>query len=135
MGGEALRCLNFFKENSFLKGSLIAAVIWYLYHCPLIMFADYNSGVEKPFVLICFAFSILSITFIANKLRVRVDSVWPAVLLHGSHNLFIQSIFDKITIDKGIKQSSVDFHIVCKINLLAGLMHFALWYKLLCLIV
>ncbi|WP_242220328.1 CPBP family intramembrane glutamic endopeptidase [Bacillus cereus group sp. BfR-BA-01380] len=92
------------KENSFLKTSLIAALIWYLYHCPLILFADYSSEVEKPFVLICFAFSMISVTFIANYLRVRSNSVWPTIILHASHNLFVQALFDEITISKGISR-------------------------------
>jgi hypothetical protein len=27
--------------------------------------------------------------------------VWPAVLLHGSHNLYVQGVFDRATVDTG----------------------------------
>ncbi|WP_412679158.1 hypothetical protein [Brevibacillus laterosporus] len=47
---------------------------------------------------------MISVTFIANYLRVRSKSVWPAIILHASHNLFVQSLFDEITISKGISR-------------------------------
>lgn len=34
-------------------------------------------------------------------LRLRSDSVWPAAVYHGAHNLLIQGIFDRSTIDTG----------------------------------
>jgi len=35
-------------------------------------------------------------------LRLRSGSVWPAALLHASHNLYIQGYFDRVTADTGI---------------------------------
>jgi membrane protease YdiL (CAAX protease family) len=39
--------------------------------------------------------------FILGWLRLRSGSVWPCALLHASHNLFIQAIFDPLTADTG----------------------------------
>lgn len=30
--------------------------------------------------------------------------MWPAVVLHSSHNLFVQSVFDKMTVNKSYTQ-------------------------------
>jgi hypothetical protein len=27
--------------------------------------------------------------------------VWPAAILHASHNLFVQALFDRVTVDTG----------------------------------
>ena len=33
--------------------------------------------------------------------RLRSRSVWPAAILHASHNLFVQAFFDRVTVDTG----------------------------------
>jgi hypothetical protein len=35
-------------------------------------------------------------------LRLKSGSVWTAVLAHASHNLFLQAIFDPLTVDHGM---------------------------------
>lgn len=87
------------KKYSYTATSLISAVIWALYHYPLMIFADYNNGVSIGFSLFFFTISITAISFIATYLRLKSGSVWTAVILHASHNLFIQAIFDVITVD------------------------------------
>jgi hypothetical protein len=37
-------------------------------------------------------------TDITTWLRLRSGSVWTAVTMHASHNLFIQGVFDRLTI-------------------------------------
>ena len=34
-------------------------------------------------------------------LRLRSGSVWTGVILHASHNLFLQEVFDRLTVDRG----------------------------------
>jgi uncharacterized protein len=38
----------------------------------------------------------------------RSGSLWPAAILHGSHNLFIQSIFTPLTRDTGPTKYIID---------------------------
>lgn len=40
---------------------------------------------------------VLGFTVLANHLCIRAASLWPAVVLHASHNVFVQSIFDPLT--------------------------------------
>lgn len=46
----------------------------------------------------------MAFTFVADALCVKARSFWPAVVLHASHNVFVQSIFDPITGDRQIHQ-------------------------------
>ena len=37
-------------------------------------------------------------------MRLKSGSLWTAVILHASHNLFIQQVFDRLTVDRGRTQ-------------------------------
>ncbi|KAA2240749.1 CPBP family intramembrane metalloprotease [Chitinophaga agrisoli] len=89
------------KVNSYTATSLWMGLIWSLYHYPLLMFADYNSGVSKWFSLTCFTVMIFSSCFIFTWMRLKSGSLWTGAILHASHNLFIQVIFTPLTVDKG----------------------------------
>lgn len=84
-----------------LNGTMIAifvsGVIWALWHYPLIIGANYNSGGPAWIALLCFTWMVLALAAIIGWLRVKSGSVWPAAIAHGSHNLFIQAICDPIT--------------------------------------
>jgi len=89
------------KRTSALKTSLIVSVVWALYHYPGILFSHYNTGTESWFAVPFFTLQIFGLTFIMTWLWIRSGSLWPAVILHASHNLFIQSVFDGLTRDTG----------------------------------
>ena len=40
-------------------------------------------------------------SFVFAWMRLKSGSLWTGVLLHASHNLFIQDFFDRITTDTG----------------------------------
>ena len=44
---------------------------------------------------------IVGVSFPFAWLRLASGSLWPAVLLHAVHNIFIQSILDIMTVDTG----------------------------------
>jgi hypothetical protein len=84
--------------TSFTKTALISGIIWAAWHMPAIFLADYNSGVtSKLYAAIMFAVMIIATSFAYAWLRLQSGSLWPAVLLHASHNQLIQGIFDKLT--------------------------------------
>lgn len=85
----------------FTGASLVTGVIWTLWHVPLIIFSDYNNGTPVLFGLACFFIMVMNLSFVMHWLRLRSGSVWPAAILHGSHNLFIQTIFTPLTSDRG----------------------------------
>ena len=41
---------------------------------------------------------VIATAFVLGWLRLRSRSLWPCALLHASHNLFIQAIFDQVTL-------------------------------------
>ena len=90
------------KVTSYTKLSLISGLIWAVWHFPVLLFADYNSGTPWWFGLGCFTLLAVGASFIFAWLRLRSGSLWTAMLLHASHNLYIQSYFDNATDDTGI---------------------------------
>jgi membrane protease YdiL (CAAX protease family) len=87
------------KQMSFTKLSLLSGIIWAAWHSPLLLFADYNAGTNRWYALGCFTVMIVSTSFIFAWLRLKSGSLWPAAVLHASHNLFIQTIFDNLMRD------------------------------------
>lgn len=87
-----------YKITSYRNAMLISGAIWTLWHMPLIFFADYNlPGVPRWYAAIMFTLMVMGINFAFGWLRIKSGSIWPAVILHASHNLFIQTIFTPLT--------------------------------------
>lgn len=78
--------------------SLIVGAIWAVWHYPLIIFGQYNNGASPYYGMACFTVSVVSATFIYTWFRLKSKSLWTGVMLHASHNLFIQAIFTPLTI-------------------------------------
>jgi uncharacterized protein len=89
------------KQMSFTKLSFLSGIIWAAWHSPLLLFADYNAGTNRWYALGCFTVMVVSISFIFAWLRLKSGSVWTAALLHASHNLFVQGIFDNLMRNTG----------------------------------
>ncbi len=86
------------KRCSFTATALISGAVWAIWHYPAILFANYNNA-DAPmgFGLVCFTVMIIGTSFAFAWLRLQSGSLWPGVLLHSSHNLFIQAIFTPLT--------------------------------------
>jgi membrane protease YdiL (CAAX protease family) len=89
------------RTMSFKRTALVSGAIWAAWHVPLIVFADYNGGTPTWYSVMCFAVMVVSLGFPFAWLRLRSGSVWPAAILHASHNLFVQGFFDRVTVDTG----------------------------------
>lgn len=81
----------------FTAGCFLSGCIWAVWHYPLLLFADYNSGTPRLYALSCFTVMVIGAAFIFGWFRLKSGSLWPAAMLHASHNLFIQAIFDRMT--------------------------------------
>jgi len=105
--GEEIGWRGFFvpelyRKFSFTGTALISGLVWTVWHAPIILFSDYNNaGVSSWYGLVCFALLVIGSSFVYAWLRLKSDSVWPAVILHASHNLFIQGIFTPLTGNTG----------------------------------
>jgi membrane protease YdiL (CAAX protease family) len=89
------------KDMSFTRVSLVSGIVWAAWHSPLLLFADYNVGTNRWYELACSSVTCISVSFILAWLRFKSDSIWPAALLHASHNLFVPGIFDNLVRDTG----------------------------------
>jgi membrane protease YdiL (CAAX protease family) len=87
---------------SFPVMAVVSGLIWAAWHYPLVLFADYNSGTPAWYALTCFSVLAVGISFPFAWMRLRSGSVWTAMILHGSHNMFIQTVFDRFTSDTGV---------------------------------
>jgi membrane protease YdiL (CAAX protease family) len=85
------------KVNSFPRVALISGAIWALWHYPLILFADYHGAGPLWYSIACFTVMVLGISFLFAWMRLKSGSVWTGMLLHASHNLFVQAFFDAQT--------------------------------------
>lgn len=90
-----------FKRFNYFQTSLITGLIWAFWHFPMLLFADYNSGTPAWYGLSCFTFLVVCVSFMMTWLRCKSNSLWTGLLLHASHNLYIQGIFTPLTQDTG----------------------------------
>lgn len=81
------------RVTTFPKTVLLTWAIWSLWHYPAILFADYHSQAPRWFDLITLTISILGLSCFTTWLRIKSGSLWPVVMWHGAHNLFIQEAF------------------------------------------
>jgi membrane protease YdiL (CAAX protease family) len=89
------------RLTTFTRTALITGLIWGLWHVPLILFGDYNAGTPWWYALLCFTVLVVGMNFAFTWLRLASGSIWPTVVMHASHNLIIQGVFDKLTADTG----------------------------------
>jgi membrane protease YdiL (CAAX protease family) len=88
-------------QFGFTLGCLISGCVWAVWHYPGLLWADYNAGTDPRFALTCFTLMVIADAFIMGWLRLKSGSLWPCAMLHASHNLFIQAIFDRMTAPVG----------------------------------
>jgi len=78
--------------------ALVSGLLWAVWHWPL-MFMGLYGNEATPFIyqLVCFTLCIISMSFIMTYIRLKTDSLWPAVVFHMSHNIFLQKFFGPMT--------------------------------------
>lgn len=81
------------STHSFTTTALLSGLIWAVWHYPLLLFTDYGTGSPRWYMLACFTVAIVGLSFAFAWLRLRSGSIWPPVLLHASHNLFLLHVF------------------------------------------
>jgi membrane protease YdiL (CAAX protease family) len=104
LGWRGLLVPELSKVTGFSQLSLISGLIWAVYHAPILLFADYHSAAPVWYAFFIFIVVVTAGSFVYAWLRLKSGSVWTAVILHASHNLFIQSVFDPLTVDRGFTQ-------------------------------
>lgn len=108
IGWRGLLVPELAKVTTFTKTALFSGLIWAVWHSPVLIFSDYNSGTPFWYGLTCFTLMVIGISFIMAWLRLRSGSLWTGVVLHASHNLFVQNIFTPLTTDTGLTAYLID---------------------------
>ncbi|MDQ6602564.1 MAG: CPBP family intramembrane metalloprotease [Chloroflexota bacterium] len=94
------RALASSDSYGFTATALVSGLIWAVWHYPILLSTDYGEGGPQWYLLLCFTASVIGISFAAAWLRLRTGSVWPAVLLHASHNLFVLNVFAPLVVQQ-----------------------------------
>jgi membrane protease YdiL (CAAX protease family) len=76
---------------------LLCGLIWAVWHFPLMLAGLYESGTSTWYQLTMFAVQTVAMTAILAYVRLKSKSVWPAILLHASHNYIDQVICGPLT--------------------------------------
>jgi len=100
IGWRGLLVPELAKVTSFRNTALISGLIWAAWHMPLMIAANYHGeGTPIAYSLICFAAMIVALSFVMAWITLKSRSLWPAAVLHATHNLFVQGVFDGATVE------------------------------------
>lgn len=83
------------RFSTFTWIAIISAVIWFSWHLPLMLVGVYGDGSMNSMVM--FFLSMIGGSTLFAWMRLRSGSIWPAAILHGFWNYFIQVFYPKIT--------------------------------------
>jgi len=101
IGWRGLLVPQLHSRYAFARTALISGIIWGVWHVPLIISGGYSSGAPTWYAIACFMIHITGMSFAFAWLRLASGSLWPPTLMHATHNTFIQSVLDVITVDNG----------------------------------
>ena len=76
---------------------VLCGLIWAIWHFPLMLAGLYESGTSTWYQLSMFAIQTVAMTAIMAYVRLKSNSVWPAIVLHASHNYVDQVICGPLT--------------------------------------
>jgi len=98
LGWRGLLVPEMSKFMSFNKLAIISAIIWTLWHFPIIIFGNYSGAGGLVYSLIVFVPQVIGVGFFMAWLRLKSGSVWTAVFFHGLWNYFIQDFYPALTV-------------------------------------
>ena len=82
------------KVMPFSAICLTSGVIWSLWHLPIVV--TYGGG--NPWLQMTnFTIMIVSMSVIMTYYTFKSNSVWPAVMFHAAHNIYVQKIFTPLS--------------------------------------
>ncbi|NLK95443.1 MAG: CPBP family intramembrane metalloprotease [Clostridiales bacterium] len=76
---------------------LVSGLIWAVWHFPLMIAGLYQTGTSIWYQLPMFTIEVVAMTAIMAYLRLKSKSIWPAIILHASHNYIDQVICGPLT--------------------------------------
>lgn len=102
IGWRGLLVPELAKVASFRTLALVSGGIWAAWHMPILLFGGYSAETTPFwFQILCFVTMAVGLGTVMAWLRLKSGSLWPCALLHATHNLFVQGVFDAATLDRG----------------------------------
>jgi membrane protease YdiL (CAAX protease family) len=92
----------------FGAGSVATGLAWAAWHVPVLFLANFGGETPRAFAIACFTASLVASSVVYAWFRERTGSLWPAVFLHASHNVFITPVFSMLTVDTGHTAWAID---------------------------
>ena len=77
--------------------SIIVGLSWSIWHYPAIIGGIYGTGAPLWIALPGFTMALTGLSFFRTILVSRSGSLWPGVILHVSHNVFLMAMFYEMT--------------------------------------
>lgn len=99
VAGEEIGWRGFFiwelrKVLPFGGVAIVSGLVWSAWHYPLVI--KYGFG-DPIFQIACFTLMITSMAVIMAYYTFKSKSMWPAIVFHGAHNIYVQKIFSPLT--------------------------------------
>jgi membrane protease YdiL (CAAX protease family) len=85
------------KRLSIPATSIVVGLFWSFWHYPAIIGGLYGSGSPLWMALPGFTLALTGASFFRTILVWRSQSLWPGVILHVSHNVFLMGMFYEMT--------------------------------------
>jgi membrane protease YdiL (CAAX protease family) len=85
------------RFTTFTGIALISSFIWFCWHVPVMLAGGYGGPGGLVYSLGVFFLSMIGGSTLFAWIRLRSGSLWPAALLHGFYNFFIQEFYPAIT--------------------------------------
>jgi membrane protease YdiL (CAAX protease family) len=84
--------------NKPLKASIFVGIVWAIWHYPLFGFPEPGSSFTTGWLpIINFTLMVVALSVVYTKFWLVSKSIWTSFMLHTSHNLFLQSVFNPLT--------------------------------------
>ena len=87
----------FVERIGLRKTLMFTGLFWSCWHLPLLIFGGYMAETPMLYRIPAFILCILPVGIIAGLLAYKSKSMWPAALLHATHNNLDQYILGVIT--------------------------------------
>jgi membrane protease YdiL (CAAX protease family) len=84
------------KLTNLTYSSVIIGIIWTMWHIPIVLFTSYGNNIGVFGILLSAIISIAA-SVMVNWIRLRSGSLWTSVMIHASHNNYIQGLYDPLT--------------------------------------
>lgn len=116
------------RRYGFTAGCLVTGIIWAVWHYPLLFAFGFFTRPNARFRITLFSVMVIGLSFVIGWLKLKTNSLWPCVLLHASHNVLLQTIFDPLTAPVG-KVPFITTEFGGGLMLTVGAVGFFLWRR------